>query len=1459
MARTTRARRRLTLLGILAGSTIVAGVGSYLGITWVRARSVAAARVEGYAKFEAREYEAALDQLSKYVSKHRDDVDALLKLAACRVLVPAPNLRHLVDAAGFYREVLKLRPGNIEALSGLIDIYLTLGYASELEKVADEMLRYDPRNVAAIEARMHIARFRGDWKSAIDGVEQLVRLEPSVYRWRVMNLYLLAQSEPNPEARFAKIRSWIAEGEPDGRYQLLLAQTYTEAGKADEAVAAAKAAVDRGMPDAALLGWLVDELDLLQLPDEVTRAIDKALAAGLPPAEVVQMQVRRHFLAGRLDEAKRQLAAASGASGKDKDSSAGLLRWRIRIAELERDAAASDVAINELRAFAREHPALAEAEVTWADAIQASRGNDGGTTTVSPRIAMGQIQLAITAGEPDSFLMLRAGDVALNAGEVDEAVRYFSRAFEMEASRWALAGVRETSALLAVGRTEQAFRLARDLTRRFPDNVPTYFVFAQACDAITREGREPSSIDRSLSSQITASVLLEDLYSKVSHDNPLFLPPLLSTLVVDGDVEAASRHARGAIENPKTPAATLLQIASILSDAKFEELPSRAIEVAATRAGDPMEIVLAKAKLQIARGDAALARLALRSALDPNAGVGKAEGPIRAEFARVQAEAAIREGATDVSATLAEVLKEGGSSVDCVSFVLSQQATWEDEGVLNAAIARLGELIGETAPRTVMTNAARVLRSSRSTPEDIAKSIQAVNKVLEGNPESTVALVTLSRLFAASRPPELNQASEFLKRAVTLQPGRRDLYPELIALLQASGNFPDANTYLQQYMRSSATDDTHARLAAGLLVQQGQYVAAIPALERVAKKSGTEADLVALGDAERRMGHMEQAEAHFRKALELNSRTALSAMAYAEFLARSGRLDDARAMVEEDAKREKPALTPANRAYLRARLELDYGDPAKAGPAIAEAMQLAPKSPGVALLAAREKLAGGDSKAAIELANAGLQSAPNDQQLLAFVSSLMMADPSTRANSTAALEQLTKQNPALGELLQIVKACAGPDGTVAPGAAQLAALVELTNRYPSEPSVWSVAIELHVAVGRLEDAVRLAQRGMARLPADPAPAEFAARLLLQLRRPDEARDAARAWRTLTADSPIEADLVLARIALIAGKPKDAIETLQPYASRLKAEVNKRPDSLGLYAAALLFDGRVDKAFEAVHDGLEQETKENRPERALLAEWLRAIRTASTVQSLDALSRSEAILAADDTGRGALATEYIALARRKDAGKAADRAAAHLAALSDEAKRSPVSQLLLGDLAAIRGDAAGASAIYQAAWDGLPADARDKLLRWSAIDDATRQSLMGPRSIALFAANNQASALAKANLSLDTASSAIERALAMAPGDTSLLETKAEVLLARKEYDQARQILAPIVAMPDSTPSPRLVLARVEIASGHPDDALRQLQAAERLLADDPFADRTLIEALADAKRALEAAAAKPTA
>jgi len=1464
MAFTKRAKRRLTLLLGVLGLVAVLGVGAWGARRWWLAHRAADARAQGWKYYDAGDYANALGPLSAYVGAgNQSDVDALLRLAKSRYEVPALNRKNIVDAARFYSTALAQRPGDVAALIGLVNCYRELGYTVELEKAVTALLGIEPKNIAAIQAQLLLERSRGEWEKAVKSAQLLVECEPNSYLWRVLLLDVIRASGVDVAKRIEVVRTWIAAGESDGRYRLFLADLLRLNGQLPDAKKEATAAATLGMPDTTTLGVLIDLLDKLQLPDVAMNAVRLAREKGLDPVALVNMQVQRHWLAGRLDDARKELdsfvADQSAAAPVATKQRSELFRWRVKVAEALLDIAASDAAIAALREAISGDVSLGPKSASWIDAVVATRGAQAGSanvkaTTSSLRDGAVKLDAARAAENDDSFLLLRAGDLATRMGEADEAVRYYRKAYDRESGRWGLAGVRLTHAMLNVGRTEEAFRLANELAQRFQQSPSVLFVLAEACNSLAREGRTPALVDPTVGN-LSASAILQALYTALN-DDETFLAPLVSAKIADRDEASGTALARKAIDDPKTSAAVLLQLAGIVSEQRFGDLPTRALAAARSRGANPTDATVLECRLAIARGDAEGARQRAEAEF------GTATEPARAIFARVLAEAAVAANADDVAAVLSQYLKEGGDDPDAASFVLGQVSAWEDEALVTAAIERLRTIAGEGSSRFVLSDAARVLLFHRNDQKKISTVVIAVNELLNSNPESTAALVSMSRLLAAKQPPDVPAAAKFLERAIALQPGRRDLYPELVGLFQSTGDFANANRYLQQYMRSAEQSDDDSRRGVRLLVAQGDFAAALPALERIARSTKVEADLVALADVKRRAGFPDEAERILKEATSKPGRTILAVMSYSDFLARRGRLAEAKALVNGDAETATPALTPANRAFVLARLEIDYGDPKLAGPAIEESIRLAPDAPSVALLAARHQLALGNLTAAIAVARASLAKNPNDESLLQFVSSMMLADPASRAEVEKALDALKATNPALRELLLVVRASEGPNGAINPGPNELKTIVDLTERYSGFAPIWTAAIELHTAAGKTDDAIRIARRAMTRLPSEAGPPQLAAQLLLQARRLDECREAARAWRTLTADSPLEADLLLARAALLSGKPGEAASLLKPYADRLSLESTTRPAALGVYAVAQLLDGKTDAAFASVRNHL--------AEGALRAEWLRAIRAAPTPLAMDALVRTQAVIATAPSGasslsnesldenRVALLAEYVALAGRSDGKAAIDRATLLFAALGPVAREATVTKLLAADLAGARGDAPAASAAYEAIWMSVPEAERTKLLGWQSLDEPTRTSMQGVRSLAVYTANNQVSVLARAGIDLDKALAIIDRAIVLEPSNAALQDTKATVLLARKEYDQARSVALGAVKMPGASASISLTLARIELAAGRLEDARRYLQTAQRELASDPFADRTTLDQLAQVTKAIEAAALRKT-
>lgn len=1453
MARTTRARRRLLLVvGVLVGMVALGGV-AYGGLNWYRTRQALEARVEGMAQFDAGRYESALPLLSTYVSRYPGDTEALLRLAKCRAKVALPGKRHLTGAAGFYKAALRQSDNNREALAGLLEVYGELGFRTELQGTAESILKLDPKDPAALEALVTVYRVRGDWAQADSYAKKLVEAEPQDPKWRLLALRVAAASGADEATRLSQIEGWIKAGEPDGRYRLMLALVLAGGGQAAQMEEAALAAAEMGMPNTECLSILTQLLDAMTLsyresnPSRAqtfaaasSKAIALASKAGLDPIGVALMQAERYWLAGNAAEAELALAASPAAAEGD-GRSFELLRWQVVLSESSGDRGSSDKAIAAIRERVKsghldEQEALRE--TLFVDAVVATRDlGRAKLQTIEPTRAL--LEKALQASPKDPFLHFRNGQLNARIGEVDSAYQAYRNAFNLTNERWIEAGYMTAEMALRGGRTEEGFRTALDVFSRSGGNGGAMLVLAEACTALTREGRSPSLVDPTLARDTTGSKILGAIYAQMREPASI-LPALVSARLVDGDVAGAKDLAEKALNDESVPADIVILIAQESADNRMQSLPDRLLAVAESRKGHPEAIAATAARVKLLRGDATAARRIAESAL------AKASEPEdKAALARLAAEAAVAAGDTDATQLLSGCMQASVDDVETAAFLLSQEATWRDESLVNAAIDRMAKALGPDSARVVLSEAARTLRFHANSSKDVAESIKAVNQLLNANSDSTGAMVAMSRLLAINNPPDFRKASEYLEKVLALQPGRRDLLPEMVNLLQLSGDFQGANRYLQQYMRSAEASDVDTRIGAALLMSQGQYGDAARALERIAGHGGEEADLIALGDAQRRAGQLEKAEQTFAKAYASPRRSPMAALSYCEFLARSGRLEDARRIVREDAAAANPSLPPSERAALQARLELDYGDPVKAKPFIEEAVKLLPDNPAIALLHARYLRATGDEAGAIQVAQAGLAKTPKDPALLGFVSSLLIGDRTASAEADKAIESLRGASPEMADLIAVARSALGPDGAPHPTAEVLRDVDRLTDRYPNSPPVWRLAADLYLAANRLDDAIRMSQRGMLRLPSEPGPAEMTTRLLMAAGRYRDAKDPARAWRALTAESPFGADVALAELALREKKPKEALAILEQYRARLAAAIPGNADGVALYTLAAAQSGHGEDAFTTLLPRLKTDL-------AARGEWCRGIRATPTSEAIAFLDRAAAAMPGDDNAIGFVA-EYAAIARRSDGREAAARASALLKGLAPAASAAVGAKALAADIACMTGDIPAGAQGYEAIWAAIPSNDREALVRWASLDDAAKQRLGASRMFGVYANNNLASALASAGRDLDKALVAVDRALAMVPNDASCLDTKAQVLLARGELDQARAAAAEAAQLAKGQVGILVTLARIELAAKRFDDAARRVQEAELVLANDALVDPVQVEALADVKAKLAAA------
>ena len=83
-------------------------------------------------------------------------------LAVSRSRVETANGRHLVEAKTYFEQLHTERPDDMQVSHHLLQIYQQIGYFSEAQRVAKEVLDRDPKDIEAL--RTKAAALEGDGK-----------------------------------------------------------------------------------------------------------------------------------------------------------------------------------------------------------------------------------------------------------------------------------------------------------------------------------------------------------------------------------------------------------------------------------------------------------------------------------------------------------------------------------------------------------------------------------------------------------------------------------------------------------------------------------------------------------------------------------------------------------------------------------------------------------------------------------------------------------------------------------------------------------------------------------------------------------------------------------------------------------------------------------------------------------------------------------------------------------------------------------------------------------------------------------------------------------------------------------------------------------------------------------------------------------------------------------------------
>ncbi|MGA2496511.1 MAG: hypothetical protein ABSH20_02150, partial [Tepidisphaeraceae bacterium] len=148
-------QRLLILAAIVAAFVFLVGAGVYVR-RGMQQRKLIAARDLGLAEFAQGKYEQACSDLAVYLlpSDNRHDPDVIYKFALSHLLAADGNHEHWEVAKNWFQVHLAVKPGDIESWKHLLDLYARLGRITEALGAADQVLRVEPANVAALRTKI---------------------------------------------------------------------------------------------------------------------------------------------------------------------------------------------------------------------------------------------------------------------------------------------------------------------------------------------------------------------------------------------------------------------------------------------------------------------------------------------------------------------------------------------------------------------------------------------------------------------------------------------------------------------------------------------------------------------------------------------------------------------------------------------------------------------------------------------------------------------------------------------------------------------------------------------------------------------------------------------------------------------------------------------------------------------------------------------------------------------------------------------------------------------------------------------------------------------------------------------------------------------------------------------------------------------------------------------------------
>lgn len=1369
--RTKTKRRVAVLLGVVVVLCGTVG-GLYVYLQQQKHQKMQANRENGLAAAEEGDYVRALENLSKYVRKNKDDAEALYQYGVARREVEKRRNSHLAEALSIFQTLLDRHPGHKEGRRDLLKLYTKVGYETEARDLANRVLEEEPDNAVALRAKAVALSRLQQFDGALEAARRLVEAEPDTLRHRLLHLTLMQRADRSNEQILDHVQKLHEQSPDDPRFQMMVGYAHGLAGNREKAFEWLEKAASHDIEDTEFIRLLVSQLDRLGRYESAMALLTEHAAQDATP-DLWRMLVRRLFERQQYDQLLQRL---KDVNPDDSEADSDLLVFKA-LAHVRQGQAENARPIAEGLA-GRERDVTAAA---WAPVLRHMVSGDDQSRNPGETVQTLREALEKTPGDP--YLRDLLARAYMDLGEPRLAVEQWKRVIQ-QTSVWSMPYVRIAQALSESGQHREALEAAQSAARRSPSSAGAILSVANAWAGALRSGEVPAESSEQLSE------LLSRIQSSVPNPGRI-LPLFVEVVARSGDKDRAARLIESALSEEEDPPSqrTLLRLAAVSEDHGLG-LADRCLALSREAHEMTPDLALAMAARTVRTDGQDAAREQLQQLIDEHGDGGLQWRLARARFLD-------RIGDPQAAKLWKELANNNPENLSIQRMALEADSVRGEQAFVDKVIERVKSLGGQEGLTWRVARARWLLGGDEVTEGEAAEAISLLTAVNRSAPRMPEARLLIAEAFR--QIGNLDSAIDQLKTASDIRPNNASILLQLGQLYRQAGRLTELRDIVRRVSELDGLSPQRSRQAASLLASTGQIEEAINLLQPGDQAPQDPQARLMLAELRRRSGQMQRANDLYKSVIR--DRPSLSAIReYANFLGEIGQHEEAMKIFASLKELDLPeGARPAMLAeYYRRRGEIDraarhYRNAIKAVP---DRQSLRSRLIGLLLENGRVEAALAANTKAIEALpdHAPFNAIEEHRQLLQRLGGRAPLQP-----LVASLLQGQSERRAAVEALRAI------DGVEQKSEDErdtmFTRLRSLADGNPRFLALQLAVVDLCLGAGRNEQAATLASRAMDVFPTEAGPAQRAARAFAAQGRWSEALSVARRWRERSASQPLEAELFIAQAHLNLGNAQQALDQLEPYRSTALENPGRYNRLVRLHCQALVLDDRADRAAEILQPLLTQAAGWRQFFSSLAMNQVSDPQTAA-----DWLRRVEQAMPGDAASeRVNLATNWYSLGRRLNNAEHRQRGREMLreAAERPDAEASTIARYAV--MMHNEDDPESAEKHYRRA---LEKDA-----------DMT------------VALNNLAVLLANDGRSLDEAEKLARRAVELGPQDPNFRDSLAEVLVARGEYEAAADQLNRAIELDPDTVRWRVNLAKTHADAGDAEAARSVLAEIDTLQTD----------------------------